>query len=346
MKKDWKRILIFAFTGALLISSSAFAFQDVEQSPYQSQILQLKQAGVVRGVQDDYFQPQTEMNYAQAVTMIVAALDLNIDHLKFVKQPKASDSFDNVPEDAWYTDAFIIGYFNGLHIDKSVQPEDHITREQFADLLMSAIAATGDYAFTKMNVVLQDEDEVDPEYMSSLQNLLNAKIVTTDAVQKFDPKRVITREEAANMVYHAIEFVETVGTSVTESETNTDQPSAPSNENEDHPISFDDELKMTVTPVTDEIQKVTITWGAKPNSGYGVSIDRIEFEDEGKAHIYVHRNVPQKDMFYLQIITYPVVTTYLSSEWTPVLKLADEQAIEIPFDESIDASAPKSNELE
>lgn len=45
---------------------------------------------------------------ATAVSMIVKGLGLNIDHIRFIKEPKASDFYTKVKDNASYANDFII----------------------------------------------------------------------------------------------------------------------------------------------------------------------------------------------------------------------------------------------
>ena len=111
--------------------------------------------------------------------MIVKGMNLNIDTLRFIKQPLASDTYTNIPNDAWYAEAFIIAHYNGMDIPKDVNPNATITREQFGEMLVRALEKKGNFPLVKMFIQIKDEAQITPEYQGTLQRLLLYKIART-----------------------------------------------------------------------------------------------------------------------------------------------------------------------
>jgi uncharacterized membrane protein YbhN (UPF0104 family) len=70
------------------------------------------------------------INYAQGVQLIVNAFGYNLDLMRFMKLPAASNFFSNIPNDSWFADAFVRAHFNGVDISKDVNPIAVMTREQ------------------------------------------------------------------------------------------------------------------------------------------------------------------------------------------------------------------------
>jgi hypothetical protein len=307
MKKIMHWFLLIALTTVFAFGTTALAFQDIEGHAAQDSIEALQQAGIVSGVDENRFDPEREVTYAQAVQMIVKGLKLNIDHIRFIKKPEASDYFLNVPNDAWYAEAFIIAHLNGVPIPKDVDPDSQITREQFAHLLMQTVLSKGDYAFIKIFMVIADEADIDPSYMGSIQYLLISRIAKLDEEQNFKPKAHLTRGQAAIWVHGAIRFVEN-------HQTVKPEPVPPVK-----PLPSD-EVTMEIEKVDDGVNKVTLSWGTKPSSGYLIKVRGIEFDDNGEAHITYELIYPKKDMAYLTVITEPKAVTYVSSAYQPVLR--------------------------
>ncbi|MFD2672267.1 S-layer homology domain-containing protein [Marinicrinis sediminis] len=334
MKKSMKRALSLSVAGALLMSSSVYAFNDIQNSPNRNQIMELKQNGVVNGVSKDQFNPQGEMTYAQAVSMVVSGFNLNLAHMLFIKAPQASDSFTQVPEDAWYSQSFIIAGVYGLAVDRDVNPSATITREEFASLIMSAIEAKGNYAFTEMYFTINDEADIDPDSKGDIQSLLNASIVELDENQNFYPKRVITRGEAAGILYEALQMVdnqEPVDTELPDGDDPVSNPIDSDLYEGDEEVTLDDEPVMKVNKLDSGVQEVTVTWGVKPNSGYYLILEKVEFTESGEAHVYVRKHVPVWTESYLQALTQPKVNAYVGGEYTPVLKVQEPIEKENPF---------------
>lgn len=296
-----KKLAAVTLTTLLISSlsfSSVFAFSDLEEGQSEA-IMGLKNRGIVSGIDSEHYVPKGKISYAQSVQMIVKGLNLNMDTIRFIKQPLASDTYTNVPNDAWYADAFIIAHYNGLEIPKDVYPNATISREQFGDLLVRAIETKGNFPLVKMFIVIKDEDQININYQGTLQRLLLYKITQLDQDGKFNPKAELTRGEAANWVYQAIQFVESHA-----------QNQAP---------AF--EVSVKVEKVNDEVNKVTLS-KEMPSPGYGIAIQGIEFQNDGQAVIRYTIQKPKPDMMYLQVMTEAKAETFVSSKYTAIAKPA------------------------
>jgi hypothetical protein len=200
--------------------------------------------------------------------MIVKGLDLNIDYMRFAKQPAASDIYSNIPNNAWYANAFIIAHYNGLKISKDINPNSTITREQFGDLLVRALEKKG--------------------------------IAELDSNGKFDPKTELTRGEAASWVYNGVRVL-------------ADHTNKPATEKQ---------VTITIQKVNDDVNKVTLSRGEKPNSGYGIEINNVQFGKDGQAVITYTLIDPKPDMMYADVITEPKASTYVSSQFKAIVEPA------------------------
>ncbi|NOV03045.1 S-layer homology domain-containing protein [Paenibacillus planticolens] len=299
-----KKLAAITLTTLLISSltvSSGFAFSDLEEGQSEA-VLALKDRGVVSGIDSEHFVPKGKISYAQSVQMIVKGLNLNLDTIRFVKQPVASDMYASIPNDAWYANAFVIAYYNGLEIPKDVNPNSIITREQFGDLLVHALEKKGNFPLIKMFIMIKDEDQINVNYQGTLQRLLLYKIAQLDKDGNFNPKAELTRGEAANWVYKAIRYVET-----------HTQNQAPV-----------EEVSVKVEKVNDDINKVTLS-KELPNPGYGLAIQAIEFSSVGQAVIKYTVQQPNPDMMYPQVITEAKVETYVSSKYNVIAEPAASQ---------------------
>jgi len=304
VKRCSVKVFLLMVAALVMFSVNASAFDDIPQDDEsRSKILKLQELGVISGI-DGSFHGDKELTYAEGIHMIVKGLDLNLSAYMFIKAPEAKDSFDYVPEDAWYTKSFIIAAVRGLQLDRSLDPNTVMTREEFAHHLLTALDRTGPYPFTKMLFVVEDETDLNPDYMHSIQLLLNGGIISLDEDGKFRPKQPITRKEAAVMLYDAMEFKNNHTSQETDEEGYPDQ-----------------EVTFEVTEVNEEVNKVTVSWGEQPNPGYGITISSIHFVDEFEtAVVYYRLSYPNPDLFYPQVIVYPKDETYVSSAYKIVIE--------------------------
>ncbi|MCZ8512779.1 protease complex subunit PrcB family protein [Paenibacillus filicis] len=306
MKKQ--RIVTLMATAAIvssLTAGSAFAFEDVDQADQKQPIQALQDRGVVSGMDSLHFMPREKITYAQSMVMLVKGLQLNIDSLQFFKKPEASDYFTRISNDAWYAQAFVIAQLNGLPIPKDVDPNGTITREQFADLLIHALNTKGTFPIVKMLVLLADKDEIDPNLNGSVQALILHQIEKLGEDRKIYPKRELTRGEAAVWVYNTIRFLE--------SHNALANPDSQEN------------VTMTVERVNDDVNKIILSRGQKPTTGYGIDVQSIRFETDGTAVISYRTSDPAPGSINGQMITEPKAETYVSSKYKPVLEQAKDK---------------------
>jgi len=299
--KKWSILLSLAMALLLLFGTAAFAFDDLPDGSDRSKIRSLQERGIVQGY-GSTFMAQKKLSNAEGVHLIVKATDLSLAAFLFIKEPLATDSFDRVPNDAWYSQSFVIAAVNGLNLPRDIDPNAEMTREAFAHYLLSALRIRGDYPFTKMLVHVADESDVNPDYRHSLQLLLNARIVELDKDGRFHPKKSITRRDAALMVYNTLEFIKA-----------HDNP-APG---DGAPV--DTTVTLSSAKVNDEVNRITLSWGQKPNPGYTLTITGIVFKDDRTAEIHYKLGAPEKDKVYAAVITTPKADTYLAAHYKPIL---------------------------
>jgi hypothetical protein len=235
----------------------------------------------------------------EAVSMIVKGLGLNIDHIRFFKEPKASDYYTKVEDDAAYAGDFIVAQFNGLGLPKDVNPKAKVTREQFAKWLYGALSHKGEYAWIEIYINVADENLVSDGYMDSIQKLLIAKIATLDSKQRFHPKKNVTRGEASVMIERTVKFI---------------REATPATDPEPAVLS-DPTLKSE--SAAEGVLKVALTATA-PHPGYGIEITGIRFAD-GKAVIQYRAVLPDPDKMYPQMLKDITATTYVSADYEPVV---------------------------
>jgi hypothetical protein len=307
MRKKWGITISSLIVLCLILSSSVFAFQDINSNPDKSKIQSLQDRGIISGYNSN-FNPDAKMTYAEGFQLIVKAFDLNIDHMRFIKMPLASDYFTHVSDDAWYAQAFIMAQFH-LEPPADIQPNAEMTREVFAHYLFKAMMTKGEYAFIELYTLLNDEKLVTPAYMNDIQKLLISKVAQLDANNNFRPNVAITRGEAAVMIYNSLDFL---------SKVEPIQPIVAKN------------VKMVVDKVNDDVNKVTVIWSDMPNPGYGIAIDRVEFNKDGTAYVVYSTSDPDPDRMYPQVISEGKVSTYVSAQYKVELTENPDQPISNP----------------
>jgi hypothetical protein len=296
-------LLFMAFAMLTAIGQSALAFSDTETDNNREAIRALQGAGIVLGEKQGTFNPHGHLTYASGVVLLVKAFNLNIDHMRFFKMPLATDHFPNAKNDAWYSDAFVIAAYSGLEIPRDVCPEAKMTREQFAHHLFRAVTQQGDYAYTEQYIMIEDESDITPDYMNSIQKLLITNIAELNENQRFEPQTVMKRGEAAGWLHRALLFVQSAR-----------EQQIPEEVAAIHPLY---DLSLSQSAVNEQVNEITVSAQA-PHPGYGIRIASITF-DGTKAVIHAEPVLPDPDRMYAQVITEVKATTYIGSQYVPTL---------------------------
>lgn len=315
-----KPFLLFTVAALLIFSlgQTVWAFSDTKGDPNEKKIEALQQQGIIKGNNNGKFNAKGKLTYAAGISMIVKGFDLNIDHIRFVKEPKVTDHFKNLKDDAWYSQAFINAQYNDIDIPVTVKADDEMTREQFAHHLFKAVSKKGDFAFIELFLLLNDEADVNSDYMDSVQKILISKIASLDTKNNFYPKAAITRGDTAAWLHDGIQFVKDTPPIVETTQPNLD-------------------LTLAVAPVNAEVNKVTIS-GQVPHPGYGFHIASISFEGD-QAIINIETSSPDPDKMYPQVITDVSAVTYVDAKFKPVLASSGD-AISSGTSSSVAGSGP------
>ncbi|WP_161404852.1 S-layer homology domain-containing protein [Paenibacillus silvestris] len=120
-------------------AQSLTTFADIQGHWAQADIEQLVSKQIVDGMDANSFQPNSNMTRAQFVTILKKAMNLPVQ--------TATKSFADVADDSWYRDAVFAAYaanITGGTSDSTFAPEDNVTREQLAVMIVGAyLNATG-----------------------------------------------------------------------------------------------------------------------------------------------------------------------------------------------------------
>lgn len=201
-------LLTAGVSGQCLALSTPFT--DLGGTGAKEYILTLQEKGIVQGVGEGLFAPDRLMTAAEGVQLLVNTLDLNLDTIRFVKEPKATDYFSKADDNAWYAKALITAAVNGLDLPADLDPAQVWSRQELIYRLIGAMEMTG-----KAPMIIQlyreiaDEDQIDEAYRGAVQRALTYGVVQLDEDGNFHPQDPVTRAEAAQQAYLALACMET-----------------------------------------------------------------------------------------------------------------------------------------
>ncbi len=210
-----KKKILTASSAALLSLTFAFnavavsvPFTDISHITSKDKIISLQERGYVSGTGNKKFSPDSRINTAQTIQLLVKAFDLNLDLMRFIKEPKATDYFTKADDAAWYANALITASVNGVEIDKDIEISKDWTREEFTNTLISTMESH--YNLPMLDIkptAIKDEDQLTVEFSGAIQRALVYGVVKLDAEGNFYPKDKLTRAEAAEQIYNALEYL-------------------------------------------------------------------------------------------------------------------------------------------
>ncbi|NSL85790.1 protease complex subunit PrcB family protein [Chitinophaga sp. Mgbs1] len=235
------------------------------------------------------------------IDLIVKGLGLNIDNIRFIKAPKATDYYRNANDKAPYASSLIIAANNGIQLNPATRFDNAMTREQFALALYQAMTFKEQYPANMMWIIVKDEAKFSKDALNAVQMLVKFNVVKLEN-GSFRPKAPITSQEAATMIKKATAFIREAK--------EREQGSNPSAE----------EVTFTSTPVNNKVNSIVISRGSKPNAGYRIAVTGISFTDNKEAVIRYKLIDPAPGDMTAQVITEPKAETYVGKEFKVVLE--------------------------
>ncbi|WP_172195260.1 S-layer homology domain-containing protein [Saccharibacillus qingshengii] len=210
-KKLTRNKLAFSAAAAVLFAAlaggqayAAAPFGDLQGIPEASQIVTLREAGLLNGSPDGRFNPHDPLTNAQAIRLAVDTFKLNMDDIQFIRKPEASDYFSKASDKAWYADTLIIAAYNDLDLPKDLDPNAPATRSSFASLLILAGHQQAALPVFRLSPVEIKDESAIPEGRSGLmQQALVFDMLDLDADGRIRPNEPLTRAAAADILYGA-----------------------------------------------------------------------------------------------------------------------------------------------
>ncbi|MED5016992.1 S-layer homology domain-containing protein [Paenibacillus chibensis] len=297
MAAAWIVICSFA------VSSSASAFSDIKD-PHQNKIVDaLQSQGIIHGVSAERFAPSDNITAAQAVSMLVKAMDL--------KAVNGAAEAPGIPPNAWFAQAANIAAGHGLLSEGIKDWNGGLTKEQFAVMLHKAITETiGTNPSIQIVIPIADMNLLHSWSGEAVHYLLLSGITELDGEKRFHPQSIISRMEAAEMTFNALKYMDTV--------------KGPQDAGES-----DDEVSVQVVKVNDQVNEIILSKSDMPNPGYGILVDRIEFSGQ-RAVISYHFTTPEPGQMYPQVISTAKTSVYVDSKYKVSVKRSPGEA-GLPF---------------
>jgi len=177
-------------------------FDDIENHWGEGYIETLAKRGIVQGKSKGMFFPNDTVTRAEFVTMIVRCFEMDLDDAK--------ESFKDVDETNWYY-KYVAGA-EDVFVSKSdyFRPNDNITREEMAKVVVSALLTQVEEPVNKLQVKnFGDSGDISDWAVNFVETGMTYGIINGDDMGNFNPKNNATRAEAAAMIFRMFDYVET-----------------------------------------------------------------------------------------------------------------------------------------
>ena len=184
-------------------------FDDITNHKNQIIIEELAKRGIINGMTDTRFSPNSTMTRAEFSTIVVQALGLSTQD---------NAVFNDVLKDSWYYDFVNIAYHYGIVNGVSKTefcPQGTITREQAACMVQRAAVLCGmqtefDDTATR-NILAEFVDYVTiSDWAKTAMAFCYNEGILDKSVIEIKPQEEITRAEVAQMVYNMLKEVELI----------------------------------------------------------------------------------------------------------------------------------------
>ncbi|MCC2388715.1 S-layer homology domain-containing protein [Bacillus pacificus] len=206
--KSFNKLMAGTMTAAMVAgvvapvaaSASENAFPDVQSGQwYTKAINEMAAKKIISGMEDGTFGLGQDVTRAQVATFMVKAKD--------IKTGSTKTPFTDVNEKDWFAPYVSAAEANKIMAglgDNKFGPNEKLTRAQMAQLLVNAYGFKAD---ENNKVTFNDIDGLSwATAKSSIETLASLGLVTGYGDGTFQPNKVVSREEAAQFIYNAMNY--------------------------------------------------------------------------------------------------------------------------------------------
>ncbi|KXI47580.1 S-layer homology domain-containing protein [Bacillus pacificus] len=206
--KSFNKLMAGTMTAAMVAgvvapvaaSASENAFPDVQSGQwYTKAINEMAAKKIISGMEDGTFGLGQDVTRAQVATFMVKAKD--------IKTGSTNTPFTDINEKDWFAPYVSAAEANKIMAglgDNKFGPNEKLTRAQMAQLLVNAYGFKAD---ANNKVTFNDIDGLSwATAKSSIETLASLGLVTGYGDGTFQPNKVVSREEAAQFIYNAMNY--------------------------------------------------------------------------------------------------------------------------------------------
>ncbi|QUL56598.1 bifunctional 2',3'-cyclic-nucleotide 2'-phosphodiesterase/3'-nucleotidase [Paenibacillus tritici] len=182
-------------------AAPAVAFKDLGKVAWAVDAINaLAAKGIIKGMDGTTFAPAKSVTRAEFVTMLVRSLNLSNN--------AAPAKFSDVKQGAWYSDTIAAAVNAGLVQGSGngrFEPGREITREEMAIMIANALKDQLQQVDTATLNKFTDKAKIAPYAQQAVAALTKAGIINGMDAQRFAPKSIANRAQAAVMIFRMLE---------------------------------------------------------------------------------------------------------------------------------------------
>ncbi|MBB5179417.1 beta-N-acetylglucosaminidase [Planomicrobium koreense] len=219
-----RKLMLLLIMATMVISIAAplhtKAADDLTGHPYEKEMRELMELGIITGYDDGSIRPEREVTRAEFAKMVILSFELGTDaaSAEFKSAAVASNttgltaSFKDVPMDKWFYNPIMQAAEAGIvtgYPDNTFGPNDPITREQMATMVSRALTAKG-YTLTEGEAApldFKDLSTILKVHVGDVQILTHLGIVKGNDDGTFKPKDSSKRWMVALVMLRGRELV-------------------------------------------------------------------------------------------------------------------------------------------
>ena len=177
-------------------------FSDIENHWAKQQISYLKSREVIDGVTDNSFEPERQVTRAEFITMLTKACGMSIGEFK--------GGYYDVYTGDWYAPYMQTAKDKSLIDDNMLQynkafPNKALSREEAASVTARAMQSMGLEAENTISLEVYDDlDSISEWARNYISYLYDKKVMRGTDLHKFSPNTILTRAEAAVIIYNLL----------------------------------------------------------------------------------------------------------------------------------------------
>ncbi|WP_226545564.1 S-layer homology domain-containing protein [Bacillus thuringiensis] len=206
--KSFNKLMAGTMTAAMVAgvvapvaaSAQENVFKDVPSGQWYSKAInEMAAKGIISGMENGIFGLGQDVTRAQVATFMVKAKDITPNSTK--------TSFTDVDVNEWYAKYVSAAETNKIMAgigDNKFGPKDQLTRAQMAQILVNAYGFKADENNKKTFNDLEGLGWATAK--SSIETLASLGLISGYGDGTFQPNKVVSREEAAQFIYNAMDY--------------------------------------------------------------------------------------------------------------------------------------------